>query len=141
MNLRYILDANVLMSILISGKSQYLNLLTLFDFYLPEFAFSEVNLYKEVILQKTKLDENQFKQFTFSVFSFLRFLPIFMLHDDSIKFAKDLCENVDIKDVSYVSLAIDTGFPLLTRDEILFRGLKKQGFKKVELFENFLRSI
>lgn len=141
MNLRYILDANVLMSILISGKSQYLNLLSLFDFYLPEFAFTEVNLYKAVILQKTKLDENQFKQFTFSIFSFLRFLPTFMLHDDSIILAKDLCENVDIKDVSYVSLAIDTGFPLLTRDEILFRGLWKQGFKKVELFETFLRRV
>ncbi len=69
MNLRYIIDANVLMSILISGKSQYLNLLSLFNFYLPEFAFTEVNLYKEVILQKTKLDENQFKQFSFTIFS------------------------------------------------------------------------
>ena len=138
MNLRYVIDVNILMSILISGKSQYINILSLFDFILPEFAFIELNLYKDVVTQKTKLDENQFRQYAYTIFSLIRFVPIFIQKEKSIKNATKLCEKIDIKDVSYVSLAIDTDLILLTRDERLYKGLRKQKFMQVELFENFL---
>jgi predicted nucleic acid-binding protein len=141
MNLKYVIDANVLMSILISGKSQYLNLLSLYDFVMPEFAFIELNLYKEVVTQKTKLDEKQFRNYAYTVFSLITFLPTFIQKDKSSQQAIKLCDKVDIKDVSYVSLAIDTDLKLLTRDVKLYKGLQKQGFKQVELFENFLNSI
>jgi len=141
MNLRYIIDANILMSILISGKSQYINMLSLFDFMLPEFAFVELNLYKDVVQKKTKLDENQFRNYAYTVFSLIKFVPTFIQQNKSIQNALDLCNKVDIKDVSYVSLAIDTDLILLTRDEKLYKGLRKQGFKQVELFENFLNGI
>jgi len=121
MNLRYVIDVNVLMSILISGKSQYINIFSLFDFILPEFALVELNLYKDVVTQKTKLDENQFRQYAYTIFSLIRFLPTFIQKEKSIKNATKLCEKVDIKDVSYVSLAIDTDLILLTRDERLQR--------------------
>ena len=141
MNFKYVIDANVLMSILISGKSQYLNLLSLYDFVMPEFAFVELNLYKEVVTQKTKLDEEQFRNYAYTVFSLITFLPTFIQKDKSSQQAIKLCDKVDIKDVSYVSLAIDTDLKLLTRDVKLYKGLQKQGFKQVELFENFLNSI
>jgi len=141
MNLRYIIDANILMSILISGKSQYINMLSLFDFMLPEFAFVELNLYKDVVIQKTKLDKIQFRQYAYTVFSLIKFAPTFIQQENSVKQATKLCEKVDIKDVSYVSLAIDTELILLTRDEKLYKGLRKQGFKQIELFENFLKNV
>jgi len=141
MNLRYIIDANILMSILISGKSQYINMLSLFDFMLPEFAFVELNLYKDVVQKKTKLDENQFRNYAYTVFSLIKFVPTFIQQNKSIQNALDLCNKVDIKDVSYVSLAIDTDLILLTRDEKLYKGLRKQGFKQVALFDNFLNGI
>ena len=141
MNLRYVIDVNILMSILISGKSQYINMLSLFDFVLPEFAFVELNLYKDVIIRKTKLDKNQFRQYGYTVFSLIRFAPTFIQEDSSINQANKLCEKVDIKDISYVSLAIDTGLVLLTRDEKLYKGLRKQGFKQIQLFEDFLNKI
>jgi len=141
MNLRYVIDVNILMSILISGKSQYINILSLFDFILPEFAFIELNLYKDVVTQKTKLDENQFRQYAYTIFSLIRFVPIFIQKEKSIKNATKLCEKIDIKDVSYVSLAIDTDLILLTRDERLYKGLRKQKFMQVELFEDFLKNV
>ncbi len=141
MNLKYIIDANILMSILISGKSQYINMLSLFDFMLPEFAFVELNLYKDVVIQKTKLDKIQFRQYAYTVFSLIKFAPTFIQQEKSVKQATKLCEKVDIKDVSYVSLAIDTELILLTRDEKLYKGLRKQGFKQIELFENFLKNV
>jgi len=141
MNLRYVIDANVLMSILISGKSQYINLLSLFDFVLPEFAFVELNLYKNVIGKKKKLDDKQFRNYSYTVFSLINFIPTFIQEDKSVKQAAKFCEKIDIKDVSYVALSIDTDLILLTRDEKLYKGLQKQGFKKIELFENFLNTI
>jgi len=141
MNFRYIIDANILMSILISGKSQYINMLSLYDFILPEFAFVELNLYKDVVIKKTKLDKIQFRQYAYTVFSQIKFVPTFIQQEKSIEQATKLCENVDVKDVSYVSLSIDTDLDLLTRDEKLYKGLRKQGFKQIELFENFLNNI
>lgn len=141
MKVRYIIDANILMSILISGKSQYINMLSLFNFMLPEFAFVELNLYKDVLIQKTKLDKIQFRQYAYTVFSLIKFMPTFIQQGDSIILASKLCEKVDIKDISYVSLAIDTDLILLTRDEKLYKGLRKQGFKQIELFENFLKNV
>lgn len=38
----FVIDANVLMSILISGKSSYKPILSYFHFKLPEFALVEV---------------------------------------------------------------------------------------------------
>lgn len=141
MKFRYVIDANVLMSILISGKSQYVNLLSLFDFVMPEFAFVELNLYDDVIRKKTKLDENQFREFAYTVFAMIKFFPTFIQKDKSIQQAVKLCDRVDIKDVSYVSLAIDADLILLTRDVKLYNGLKKQGFRQVTLFEDFLNGI
>ena len=129
------------MSILISGKSQYINMLSLYDFILPEFAFVELNLYKDVVIKKTKLDKIQFRQYAYTVFSQIKFVPTFIQQEKSIEQATKLCENVDVKDVSYVSLSIDTDLDLLTRDEKLYKGLRKQGFKQIELFENFLNNI
>jgi predicted nucleic acid-binding protein len=108
---------------------------------MPEFAFAELNLYREVVKQKTKLDEDQFRNYAYTVFSLIKFLPTFIQKDKSSQQAIKLCRKVDIKDVSYVSLAIDTDLILLTRDVKLYKGLQKQGFKQVELFEDFLNGI
>lgn len=141
MNTRYVIDANVLMSILISGKSQYLNMLSLFNFILPDFAFIELNLYSDVIVRKSKLDQFQFRQYTYTVFSMLQFYPSFIQEKDSTHKAVKLCESIDNKDIAYVALAIDTNLPLLTRDQRLYKGLRKKSFKQIELFENFIKLL
>lgn len=46
-----------------------------------------------------------------------------------------------MKDISYVSLAMQLDLLLLTRDNPLHEGLRKQGFKKVMLFDDFLRIL
>lgn len=141
MNLQYVADANVLMSILISGKPHYINMLSLFKFIVPEFAFVELNFYKEIILSRTKLNNTQFRQYTYSIFSLISFVPSFIQEEKSIKKATELCKKTDLKDICYVSLSIDTDLYLLTRDIALFKGLRKHGYRKVELFENFLKRL
>jgi predicted nucleic acid-binding protein len=45
-----------------------------------------------------------------------------------------LLDKIDLKDAIYVALAMQLDLPLLTRDNPLYEGLRKQGFRKVMLF-------
>lgn len=137
----YVLDANILMSILISGRADYKPLLTYFNFLLPDFVTVEVEKYSHVIKQKSRLNESELLQWTYFVFSQLTILPQYVLQNESLSKAEKLLTNVDLKDVTYVALAMQLDLPLLTRDKVLFNGLRKQGFRKVQIFEDFLNKI
>jgi len=137
----YVIDTNIVMGMLISGKSQYLKLLSYFDFIFPQYLLTELDEYKNLIREKTKLDEKQFQKYAYSIFSLMTVIPSIILTKNSIELAKKKCEPIDIKDISFVALSIETGLTLLTRDEKLCKGLKRQGFRNVKLFEDFLTDI
>ena len=135
-----VIDANVLMSMLISGKASYKELTGYFHFILPEFVFVEIDKYKDVIRTKSKLDEPQFNRFAYAVFSNLTILPALLLAEETKEKAEELTKDIDLKDAPYVALALQLDLMLLTNDKILETGLKKKGFRKVMLFEQFLRN-
>jgi predicted nucleic acid-binding protein len=137
----FVIDANILMSILISGKASYRPLLMHYNFILPDFAFAEVEKYNAVLRRRTKMQEDEFLQWTYFVFSRITILPRYVLSEESLEKSKRLLEKIDLKDTTYVALAMQLNLPLLTRDNPVYEGLRKQGFKKVMLFENFLRTI
>jgi predicted nucleic acid-binding protein len=137
----YVIDTNVVMSMLISGKAHYRTILSFFRFYLPEYSLFELAEYKQIIFEKSKFSETELKDFIFLIFSSISVIPTFALSNDSIITANTFCEDIDLKDVSFVALSIDSNLPLLTRDEPLFNGLKKKGYKKVMLFKDFLNQV
>jgi predicted nucleic acid-binding protein len=137
----FVIDANVLMSILISGKAGYRTILTFNNFILPDFALIEVEKYKDILKDKTKMSEIQFTDWTYFVFTQLTILPQYVLEQNILVKSERLLEKIDLKDISYVALAMQLDLPLLTRDNPLYQGLRKQGFKKVVLFEDFLRTL
>ena len=57
----FVLDANVLMSMLISGKAIYKSLLKDYTFMSSDFAFIEIEKYQDIIQNKTKIDTENFK--------------------------------------------------------------------------------
>jgi predicted nucleic acid-binding protein len=113
----FVIDANVLISILISGKSSYKTILSYFDFYSPDFVFEEIEKYKPVIFEKTKLKIEELQHFAFFVFNQVSVIPRMVISDEAIEKAIELTKNVDIKDLSYVALAIELDCVLLTRDK------------------------
>ncbi len=135
------IDTNIVMSMLISGKSQYIKLLSYFDFVFPQYLLTELDEYKGIVKEKTKLDEEQFQKYILTVFSLLTVIPSIILTQKSLDYAVKLCESIDIKDTSFVALSVETGFVLLTRDAKLYRGLNKAGYRNVMLLENFLNDI
>jgi predicted nucleic acid-binding protein len=68
-------------------------------------------------------------------------IPNFVISDDALIKATELARDIDIKDVSYIALAIQLDLILLTRDKKLLQGLKRKGFRKVMLFEDLLSSF
>lgn len=137
----YIIDANVLMSILISGKSIYKPLLNYYNFILPEFALVEIDKYNEIIFEKTNMQKFELINFSYSVFSEITILPNYIMDEYAIEKAVELTRNIDIKDVSYIALALQLDLTLLTRDKKLISGVKKKKFRKIMLFDSFLRNI
>jgi predicted nucleic acid-binding protein len=63
------------------------------------------------------------------------------MDEHNIATAARLLEKIDMKDLSYLALAMQLERPLLTRDAALYKGLRKQGFKNVIMFDDFLRTL
>jgi len=137
----YIIDTNVVMNMFISGKAHYRTILTFCKFYLPEFSLTELDDYKQIIFEKTKFSEQELNDFIYFTFSSISVIPTFALSKKSIKMANNLCENIDIKDISFVALSIDMNLKLLTRDEQLYNGLKRKKYKEIMLFKDFLSQL
>lgn len=137
----FVVDANVLISILISGKSSYKLILTYLDLFTPDFALEEIEKYKSVIFEKSKLNSDELRQFTFHVFNQIAVVPSFVISDEAILKATELAHDIDIKDASYLALSIQLDLVLLTRDKKLIQGLKRKGFRKTMLFEDLLGSF
>ncbi|AEI47437.1 PIN domain-containing protein [Runella slithyformis] len=137
----FVIDANILMSILISGKSSYRPILHHYQFICPDFALVEIDKYSSVIQHKTKLSTQELRQWTYSVLREITFLPRYILEPEVLQKARNLVEGVDEKDLSYVALAMQLDIVLLTRDIPLYTYARKSGFRKMLLFDEFLRKI
>ncbi len=137
----YVLDANIIMSMLISGKASYRLLVSSYRFHLPGYALLELEEYHEVIHAKSKLKGDAFTEFTLDLFRHIRVIPHFVVDDKFHRKAQALTDGVDEKDSEYVALALALNLTLLTRDEPLLTGLQKRGFRKVMRFSDFLKRI
>jgi predicted nucleic acid-binding protein len=138
---KYVIDANILMSMLISGNASNKPILEFYDFYLPEFVLVEIEKYKSQLLSRTKMNEDEFFKWSILVFSKITVLPNYILSLESLEKSNLLLNDIDIKDTAYLALAIQLDLPLLTRDKPLLTGLKKKGFRRVTMFDDFLRNI
>ncbi|MBD2756372.1 PIN domain-containing protein [Spirosoma validum] len=135
----YVINANVLMSALISGKAFYKTIFGSLDILLPEFALVEIEKYKETIFQKSKLDEVAMSCYTLNLFQQLTILPNYFLSTNALAEANRLIVHVDVKDISYLALAIQTNSMLLTRDQPIYKAARQNGFRRIMLFDDFLR--
>jgi len=138
----FVIDVNIIFSGVLSRKEIYRKLFSDYKLYTPDFAFIELNKYREVILNKTqKISEHDLRDFTLFIFSKIVVIPDYLISKVSYGKAQKLVEPVDKKDVAYVALAEELGLTLLTRDKTLYEGLKARGFEKVKLFDEFVTEI
>lgn len=131
----YVVDANVLFSAFISGKQQYIAFFDRNRVITIDFVFIELEKYRNIILKKSKLSQQELFDFSISLFQKVTVVPSFALPSVTLEEAYNWCEGIDTKDVLYVALTLQhTGSMLITRDSVLHNGLKAKGFKNVVMF-------
>ena len=138
---KYVIDANVLFRAFISGKSVYRLLFSEHTIYLTDFAFLEIEKYKQRILKKTKLTELEFQEFVLKLLTNVTVIPNLLISQRSLKDAYELCKDIDEKDTVYIAVALEFDVILITSDKILFTGLKKRGFTQVILLKDVINTL
>lgn len=139
--MNYVIDANVLISMLITGRASYYTLSKHFGFYTPSYALLELHEYQEVVFEQSRLQPAEVRDFARRLFVHLRIIPSLAIDIEHREHAEKLTKNVDPKDQDYVALALQLDAVLLSRDKPLVAGVRKKGFKKVMLFGEFLKVV
>lgn len=136
---KYVTDANILFSCLISGNEKYKRIFKECRLYLPDFGLSEIQEHQAEILSKTKVSATDLRNFTLSLFDYLIVVPNFLISTESYFKAFHLCKDIDEDDTPYLALSIEFELPLLTNDRVLADGLRKKGYDNIitltELFD------
>lgn len=139
---QFVVDVNIIFSGVLSRKEIYKKLFSEYMLFTPDFAFTELNKYREIILKKAKkIDAYDFRNFSLFIFSKIAAVPDYLISEASYNKAEELLESIDKKDVPYLALAEEFDLVLLTRDKKLFEGLKSKGFEKIKLFSDFIDEI
>ncbi len=138
---KYVIDANVLFSAFISGKEVYTLLFSEYTIYLPDFAFLELEKYKQRILNKTKLIEDTFQEFVLRLLNNVTVIPNLLLSQASLTNAHDLCHDIDEKDTVYIAAALELNLALITSDKRLYSGLKARDFSQVMLLGDVINTL
>ncbi len=105
--LRLVLDTNIIISALINKKSAIRDILLTdkITFYLPELVLAELLKHKELLCRKTSLSQ---KEVFFTIFYLLSKVEIVKKEAflENLEKAKNIMENIDIKDSEFVALAL-----------------------------------
>ena len=137
--MRFVFDANILMAVLIGGRAFHKVIVDTFDIVTPDFALTEINMYSSLIVQKSRLDRQSHSEYAQYIFSRLTVLPAYLIGPASRRKATELIGDIDSKDISYVALAIELNLILVTRDKPIVEAARKRGFRRIMLYDEFLR--
>ncbi|MCU0392072.1 MAG: PIN domain-containing protein [Thermoflexibacter sp.] len=138
---RYILDANIIFTALISGKPLYLNFVANNQCFTTDFAFVEIEKYKEIIMKKSKIKLTDLQKFTKLLFEYITVIPSLYITEENQLQAIAIGKNIDEKDTPYIALALEMEIPLITQDKKLYNGLQKINFEYVILWEDLLNNL
>ncbi|HDM75224.1 MAG TPA: PIN domain-containing protein [Deltaproteobacteria bacterium] len=138
---KYVIDANILFSAFISGKEVYTLLFSEYTIYLPDFAFLELEKYKQRIIKKTKLTEHEFQEFVLRLLKDVTVIPNLLLSQASLTKAYELCQEIDEKDTVYIAAALELNLALVTSDKRLYTHLKTRDFSQIMLLGDVINTL
>ncbi len=138
---KYVIDANILFSAFISGKEVYTLLFSEYTICLPDFAFLELEKYKQRIIKKTKLTEHEFQEFVLRLLKDVTVIPNLLLSQASLTKAYELCQEIDEKDTVYIAAALELNLALVTSDKRLYTHLKTRDFSQIMLLGDIINTL
>lgn len=100
------------------------------------YLYIEIFDKKDKIIKYSGLSEAEVLELLYLVLKRVQFINENQISEQSWGKAKELTEDIDVKDVSFVALTIEMGAKLWTGDMKLYKGLRKQGFMDVVSLED-----
>jgi len=115
--MRFVIDTNILFSAMIKKSiTRNIILSDVFDLYVPEYLFGEINNNKKLILRKAKIKEE----------NFIALLTLFQKHVKIIKketyrnkfpLAEETMKKIDVTDSPFLALALILNSPMWSDDK------------------------
>jgi predicted nucleic acid-binding protein len=125
-----VIDANIVVSALISNNPQILR--EIFNSNLsivsPKFVIVELFKHSARIQKVTKLSNDEVLELLSTLINRIKFYDESLVSVGSWTEAYKLCREIDLKDTPYIALTLELNAKLWTKDDVLKRGLKKKGF-------------
>ena len=126
--MKVILDVNVILSALIrDSTTRKIILNSQFDLYFPEPSLDKIRKYKDYILEKSGLTEEEFKDLMAILFKYIRILPTEEI-EKNWKEAKNIMEHTDPEDVVFIATALSIKDSVIWSDD---RHFEKQDKVKI----------
>jgi predicted nucleic acid-binding protein len=135
--MKFVIDTNVLFSAMIKKSiTRKVILSDVFELYVPEYLFEEINKHKDLILDKAKIREDDF----------IALLTLFQKHvkiakkevyQDKIPLAEETMKEIDITDSPFLALTLALDCPQWSND----RHFKQQNLVKAYTTKEILELL
>ena len=106
-----------------------------YKFYSCRFSIIELFKHKGKLIRYSLLKEEEILEVFYSILKKVEFYNEDLITDSSLQEGFILCNDIDEKDVLFVSLAIELSALLWTGDKKLKEGLKSKGFNNFFIIE------
>ena len=115
--MKVILDVNVILSALIrDSTTRKIILNSDFDFYFPESSLHKIRKYKDYILEKSGLTEEEYGKLMATLFKYIRLVPTEEIEKNWNK-AKKIMGHIDEEDVVFIATALSISDSVIWSDD------------------------
>ncbi len=114
--MKLVLDSNIIFSALIK-KSTTRNIILsdIFDLYAPEYVFIEITEHKELLLRKSKMNEEDFDALLLLLQKHIHLVSK-ENYNKNMALAENILRNIDITDSPFLALALDLKCSIWSND-------------------------
>ena len=128
--MKIILDVNVILSALIrDSTTRKIILNSEFDLYFPESSLHKIRKYKDYILEKSGLTEEEYNKIMATLFKYIKLVSTEEIEKNWHE-AKKIMEHIDKEDVVFIATALSIEDSIIWSDD---RHFEKQN--KVKVFK------
>ena len=130
--MKIILDVNVILSALIrDSTTRKIILNSEFDLYFPEPSLHKIRKYKDYILEKSGLAEEEYDKIVTTLFKYIKLVPTEEIEKNWGK-AKEIMEHIDKEDVVFIATALSITDSVIWSDDGHFEKQNKVKVLKTE---------
>ena len=116
----FILDVNILLSALIKDSTtREIIAKSGQDFHFPEPSLQKISKYKDLILKKSGLSEQDFLEVLHHLLNFIKLIPTEQIITNWEK-AKEIMEHIDPEDVIFIATALSHPDSIIWSDDAHF---------------------